>query len=646
MSSWVETVLLGALRAEHLAQPNVVFRHDRWLYRTTGQHLAQGGMGTVHILERRADGGDAIEIVVGKTFHATYLYQLHTDDVTRRDHQANLAAVARLAALDHPGILPTYVATAIADNYLFVTPRMGATLLEAITRHQLTPRARTQLLVLALEGLARLHDARIVHRDFTLRNIVLDERAGRAFVFDFDLALSLDDVGGATYRDHYRGRIFGSPGYSVPPETVDPGLLDTTLSTALDVYAVGGALHALFTDQLPYGPTDDMWGLLVRIADGIVVGGKSAVHYPDTVPRILRPIIEGCLERDPTARYPRITAIIADLRSALPELDDRQTDENTFASTSHRISPVDPLLRLEAVYSTRLDQRVTRPVIEVAETAVRTWGYQLQQSLGRVKGHHIYVAAPRADLLASGQFPDANTFPKLVTVIDLHTIADPRQLVENWQARFLPTLKKVRRGLLTTLSNVIYDAATGSLLLFSEFIDDPRFGSQLDAFDLHVDGAMALAFLVVRQVATLHEDGMAHNNVHPGALLFKGLHDSYAVQPAMIGLVEPSLAPEAMVADVRALAAMILSWLRPDRIAHLGHRARPELDALRGSLATWAYDTAGPAPSIDRLVAAASDGLALVDYNFSVLRDSGGDLEEYCLLVVSHRLYHLLWGHR
>ena len=38
-----------------------------------------------------------------------------------------------------------------------------------------------------------------------------------------------------------------------------------------------------------------------------------------------------------------------------------------------------------------------------------------------------------------------------------------------------------------------------------------------------------------------------------------------------------------------------------------------------------------------------SDALALVDFNFSVLRDSGGDLQEYALLLISLRLYHLLW---
>ena len=52
---------------------------------------------------------------------------------------------------------------------------------------------------------------------------------------------------------------------------------------------------------------------------------------------------------------------------------------------------------------------------------------------------------------------------------------------------------------------------------------------------------------------------------------------------------------------------------------------------------------ASRAPTIDQLIALVSDALALVDFNFSVLRDSGGDLQEYALLLISLRLYHLLW---
>jgi len=643
-SPWVETTSLAALCADDMTRPDVVVRVGRYLYRTTGRRLGQGGMGVVHDMERRLEGSGPPELVVAKTFHANYLFQLRTDEVTRRDHQTNLQATARIAAIEHAAILPIYVASPIADNYLVVTPRLASTLLEAISKQSLTPRARVILLMQALSGLSRLHADRVLHRDFTLRNVLLDGDATHALLFDFDLAVCLDDVGATTYQQYYRGRIFGSPGYSVPPELVDPGLAESPITTALDVFAVGGALYALFTDETPYGHTEDMWGLLARIADGVVVAGRSRVAYPEAVPPVLRPIVDRCLERDPARRYASINDVLEALHDALALLDDETRGETTFVRSRSSFMPaIDPAAHLDQVLARRRDITIGRAVIDHAEAAVTTWGYRIEESLGRVKGHPIFVAAPRAELLGAGQFPDANTFPKLVTVINLAAVPDPRQLVESWQQYFLPTLQKVRQGLLTTLHKVIYDANTSSLLLFSEFIDDARFGSQLANVDLHLDAALALGFLVVRQVALLHENGMAHNNVHPGALLFKGDPESRLVQPAMIGLVEPALGAPAMATDVRALSAMVMGWIRPLRVQAMPHRSRSLVDELRQALTGYAYDASVSPPTIDVLIALVSDGLSAVDFNFSVLRDSGGDLQEYGLLLLSHRLYHILW---
>jgi serine/threonine protein kinase len=637
-ANWTETTTLAALKAAQLAVPDTVFRHDRWLYRTTGRFIAKGGVGVVHELERRADGDGRVERVVGKVFHPHHLYQLRTDDVAFRDHQLSQAALGRIAALSHPRVLSSYLSVQTADNLLTVTPLMGPTLLEAVSRRELAPRARARLLLSALEGLAGLHEARILHRDFTLRNILLDPAGTSACVFDFDLALARDDIGTTSYRAHYRGRVFGSPGYSVPPESLDPALLDAPIGVAADVYAVGGALFGLFTDQLPYGPALDMWGLLVRIAEGIVSGGRSAVSYPASVPQAVRPIIERCLERDPSARYPSIAAVAKELAAVLDQLDD-----HSAAGKARAPGPADPSMRLGSVHASRTDAAVTRAEIDTAEKAVSSWGYQISRSLGRVKGRNIFMAEPRPDLVAAGQFPDANQFPKLVTVIDLRTVANTRQVVENWQLHFFPTFKKVRTGLMTGLYNVIHDTGTNTLLLLSELVDDPRFGSQLDVAGLHIDGALALAFLVTRQVAALHAHGVAHNNIHAGALLFKGLPETGTVMPAMIGLIDPALAPAAMADDVRALAALIVSWLAPARIAQLPPAAAADVEALRARLARWA---AGEKASVGELVTLVSDGLSAVDANFGVLRTAGGDVEKHALLLVSHRLYHKLWRHK
>ena len=639
MSDWNETTSIGTLRSDDLATAGNVFRYNRYLYRTNGKHLSNGGMGTIYELERFDEETGATEQVVGKVFQSTYLNQLRTDEVTRRDHHNNLAAMARIAAIEHPNILPTYVSAPIADNYLFVTPRMGMTLLEAIQKHGLTPRARTKLLVQALDGLDTLHAARLIHRDFTLRNILVDEGANVAYVFDFDLAMSLDDIGNQTYRSYYKGRIFGAPGWSVAPETVDQALMDTNISTALDIYAIGGALHGLFTEKLLYGESGDMWALLIRIAEGVVVGGKSSVHYPDGFPTQIRGVIEGCLERDPAQRFPSVQAVLQELRVTLRELpDDRpRTSKKKGSLEERRAKPTGPIAVASA------DPSITEEVVVAAQVAVQAWGYELERSLGRAKGHPIFLASPRADMVASGQFPDANIFPKLVTMIDLTKVPDPRQFVENWQQYFWPILKRVREGHLTSLHKVIYDANTSSLLLFTEYIDEARFGDRIADIDLHVDGVLALGYMVIKQVAALHQHGMAHNNISPNALLFKGAVTTRTVNPAMIGLVEPAMGPEAMAGDCRAIAGMITQWLRPNRVAALHVRIKPMFEALHGKLSTWAYDTTIRAPPIEEILQLMSDGLALVDFNFSVLRDSGGDLQEYCLLLISLRLYHHLW---
>src|SRR5206468_7053613 len=131
---------------------------------------------------------------------------------------------------------------------------------------------------------------------------------------------------------------------------------------------------------------------------------------------------------------------------------------------------------------------------------------------------------------------------------------------------------------------------TSSLLLFSEYVDEPRFGDRISELDLNIDGALALGFVVVRQVAALHEYGMAHNNISPNALLFKGAAATRMVMPAMIGLVEPAMGAEAMAGDCRKLSEMILTWLRPNRVAALQARVKPIFESLRAQLSSWAFD--------------------------------------------------------
>jgi serine/threonine protein kinase len=643
--SWIENQSVDQMRADDLRREGLVFRHGAHLYRTTGRHLSHGGMGSVFQMERRADSG-AIEQVVGKIFHAQYLYQLRTDDVARRDYQTTLSAIEAIRRIEHPNLLPLYVSERLVDNHLLISPRMADTLLEVVARGDSSPRRRVRLLTQALEGLYALHEQRLIHRDFTLRNILVDGARQRACLFDFDLALRLDDVASTTYGAHYQGRIFGSPGFSVAPELVDDVLGTRAITPRLDIYAIGGALFRMFSDSNPHGPTDDMWGLLMRIGVGLVFNGISHIQYPEALPAPLRPIIERCLERDPGNRFGSVRLVVNELERCLDALDDDEPDgRSSFDDLEDtEVHPPEHALqrRVRSIPGAKLPN-VTPGFLDLLTTALERYGYRPERSLGQVRSRPIFLAAPIPELVASGQFPYANTYPKIVTAVNLNLASDAQATLDLWFGKYLPVLERVRRGLFTSLYKSIYDEFTGYLLLFSEFVDDPRFGTDLAKHDLSLIEAFGLSFLLVRQIAELHEHGLAHNNVGAASLMLKGVRDSRLVLPSMAGLVEPSTDPRALAGDIRQMAGLILSWLRPGSVESTGQEVRAKLEDLRGRLASIAFNEQATPPGIDELFARVANALSAVDHNFRVLRENRGELQDYVLLQLGHRLYHRLW---
>lgn len=640
---WGESHPLAGLRGDDLRRKDAVFHHGTQLYRTTGQHLSHGGMGSVYLLERRDERGGACEEVVGKIFHPQYLYQLRTDEVARRDFELTVTTQAAIGGIGHPSLLPIYACEPVADNHLLITPRKADTLLERIARGTLSPRRRVALLIQALEGLAAMHEHRIIHRDFTLRNILVDREGLRSFLFDFDLALPLDHVIGVTYGAHYQGRIFGSPGFSVAPEIVDDGLADRAITPRLDVYAIGGALFRMFSDHNPHGETQDMWGLLMRIADGLVIRGHSHIEYPSALPAPLRPIIERCLERDPGHRIGSVNLVIEQLAECLGQLDDHapQGDFDTIEPTVQADREA-VLRRARSIPGVAKMPSVTPGFLDLLASALQRYGYRAERSFGQIDGKPLFLAAPIPELVASGQFPYANTYPKIVTAINLNLEPDTQAALDRWFGTYLPVLEKVRQGSFTSLYKAIYDEFTGYLLLFSEFVDDPRFGSDLAKLELGLIEAFALGFWIARQVGQLHEHALAHNNITASSLLLKGLPLTRRVVPSMAGLVEPSSEPEAMRSDVRDLAGLVVSWLHPEALATADFHVRDRLEELRDTLAQIAAGEQADA-GIDLLFALVARGLSLVDPNFQVLRENRGDLEDYVQLRLSHRLYHRLW---
>ncbi|MCP4444759.1 MAG: hypothetical protein GY811_05350 [Myxococcales bacterium] len=75
--------------------------------------------------------------------------------------------------------------------------------------------------------------------------------------------------------------------------------------------------------------------------------------------------------------------------------------------------------RLQSLQEGPADKSISAELIATVDRILLKQGYQLQRSLGRVKGHAIFSAAPEPELIALGRFPDANIYPKIVTALDL-----------------------------------------------------------------------------------------------------------------------------------------------------------------------------------------------------------------------------------
>ncbi len=641
---------LAKLRAADLAVPEVEFTDGQFLYLTSGQKLGHGGMGNVWTVTRRPLESDSVPTtVVAKSYREEFLFLLREDEQARRRFDHFERVIDGLRGLSHPNVLPVEMMAPISDNYLLVTPLAGASLLQLMPAQPFSPRERLKLFADALRGLKALHERGIVHRDFTLNNVLASSPGegapSGAVVFDFDLSvvpelLAPED---RNYASYYQGRVLGSPEFSIAPELLDDVLGLEPLSPRVDVYAAGTALFALFSELSVYGDAPDLSALFYRIVEGVVRSGESRVPYPDTVPKVLRPIIDGCLEREPAARFADAGALLHAVEHVLQELTE-PVEKDELRTTFRRSGGLDYVytritLTDDERFAEKAHPLVSRAETEHMETVLAQHGYLVERALGRVKGHPIFLALPDPELVASGRFPEDNPYRKIVTAIDLTT--KPEGFLEGWLGRIHPILTRVRQGYLTALYKVAHEKDL--LLLFSEYVADARFGSDLAQHDLTLEEVFGLGLIIGRTIERLHAEGLAHNNVRPEALVFKGHRDAGRVQSLFVGLVEPSFAPEALVEDVRNLAAMLAPHLRQSRIDTLRPTVRPLIDRLRDRLQKMAAGEARTV-TIKAFLDLLADGLGAIEPNFDLVRAHKGNTTAYADLLVRHSLYNRLYS--
>jgi serine/threonine protein kinase len=230
-----------------------------------------------------------------------------------------------IARLSHPNVVDVHDAGTIADaergDRAFIAMELveGETLAKWLEAKPRDWRAICDVFAAAAQGLAAVHDAGLVHRDFKPQNVIV-RRDGTVCVIDFGLAEdsyamntgAIDPTTSPSAKPPISrtvsatraGKLRGTPLYMAPEQFLARGTDART-----DQFSFCVALHEALYGEHPF--RSNSFSALVEA----VVGGR--VRGPTrrgSVPPFLRRLTARGLSVDPDARWPSMHALLAQLR--------------------------------------------------------------------------------------------------------------------------------------------------------------------------------------------------------------------------------------------------------------------------------------------------------------------------------------------
>jgi len=275
--------------------------------------LGQGGMGIVYrARDVRLDRPVALKVLAAG---------LTTDPERKRRF---LQEARSASAVTHPAIAQVYdVDEAEGTTFIAMEYVEGRTVRQLILDRELDLQGALAIALQVADGLARAHEAGIVHRDIKSDNIMVT-RDGHAKILDFGLAKLLDPWGGRrddadvdpaeleTVAKTQAGVVLGTIAYMSPEQArgkpVDP---------RSDLFSLGVVIYEMVTGELPFkgdSPLETMHAIAYDEVRPVTVIRRN---LPPEVHRI----VSRCLRKRPEDRYADARALARDVKQLQRDID-------------------------------------------------------------------------------------------------------------------------------------------------------------------------------------------------------------------------------------------------------------------------------------------------------------------------------------
>ncbi|MBC7791053.1 MAG: serine/threonine protein kinase [Anaerolineae bacterium] len=258
------------------------------------RELGRGGMGTVYLArETRLDRLVAVKV-------------LPRELGANPELRERFLREARTAAqLSHPNIVPIFRADEVGGFAFFTMAFIeGESLAERLrARGPLPPIEAVRVLREAAWALAYAHARGVVHRDVKPENIMLERGSNRAVVTDFGIAR--DQLATSLTLD---GWVLGSVHYMSPEQAAGDNLDGRS-----DLYSLGVVGFQILSGLLPFDGVE----AASIMAQQVTRQAPSLASVAGDLPRALASVIDRCLRKAPSDRYPTGEALAEALEGAL-----------------------------------------------------------------------------------------------------------------------------------------------------------------------------------------------------------------------------------------------------------------------------------------------------------------------------------------